>query len=146
MSCSEWLSTNITKCTQSQNITPFATFPFWPYPPVTPPAHAPFNKSYQVCYGLIGNYPSFKMIPNTTYIVLILKKYNRSKSSFLTFCAGYIRLGVLNSTKSLSFVPTIWNHWKAESVHNPGIPPPYDPPTHRSKQKYHAMITSYHIY
>ena len=43
-----------------------------------------------IYYGMIGNYPSFKMIPNTTYIVLILKKYNRSKSSLLTLCAGNI--------------------------------------------------------
>ena len=67
--------------TQSQNIAHFATFPFWPFPKFTPPAHALFKKSYQVYYGMIGNYPSFKMIPNTTYIVLILKKYNRSKSN-----------------------------------------------------------------
>ena len=79
-----------TSYTQSQNIAHFATFPFWPFPSFTPPAHAPFKKSYQLCYGLIGNYPSFKMIPNTTYIVLILKKYNRSKSSLLTLCAGNI--------------------------------------------------------
>ena len=65
-------------------------FLFWPFPTFTPPAHAPFKKSYKVCYGLIGNYPSFKMIPNTTYIVLILKKYNRSKSWLLTLCAGNI--------------------------------------------------------
>ena len=31
------------------------------------------------------------LILNTTYIVLILKKYNRSKSSFLTFCVRYRR-------------------------------------------------------
>ena len=80
-----WLS-----YTQSRNIAHFATFPFWPFPKFTPPAHAPFNKSYQVCYALIGNYPSFKVISNTTYIVLILKKYNRSKSSFLTLCDGNI--------------------------------------------------------
>ena len=61
-------------------------FLFDPSSTFTPPAHTPFNK---VCYGLIGNYPRFKMIPNTTYIVLILKKYNRLKSSFFTFCAGY---------------------------------------------------------
>ena len=79
-----------TSYTQSQNIAHFATFPFWPFPKFTPPAHAPFKKSYQVYYGMIGNYPSFKMIPNTTYIVLILKKYNRSKSNLLTLCAGNI--------------------------------------------------------
>ena len=79
-----------TSYTQSQNIAHFATFPFWPFPKFTPPAHAPFKKLYQVCYGLIGTYPSFNMIPNTTYIVLILKKYNRSKSSLLTLCAGNI--------------------------------------------------------
>ena len=67
----------------------YRSFPFWPFPKFTPPTHAPFNKSYQVCYALIGNYPSFKMIPNTTYIVLILKKYNRSKSSFLTVLGIY---------------------------------------------------------
>ena len=64
-------------------------FLFWAFPTFTPPAHASFNKSYQVWNGLIRNYPSFKVIPNTTNIVLILEKYNRSKSSFLTFCAGY---------------------------------------------------------
>ena len=79
-----------TSYTQSQNIAHFATFSFWPFPKFTPPAHAPFKKSYQVYYGMIGNYPSFNMIPNTTYIVLILKKYNRSKSNLLTLCAGNI--------------------------------------------------------
>ena len=77
-----------TSYTQSQNIAHFATFPFWPFPKFTPLAHALFKKSYQVCYGLIGNYPSFKMIPNTTYTVLILKKYNQSESSLFTLCAG----------------------------------------------------------
>ena len=93
MSFESWgLNSNphTTSYTQSQNIAHFATFPFWPFPKFTPPAHAPFKKSYQVYYGMIGNYPSFKMIPNTTYIVLILKKYNRSKSSLLTLCAGNI--------------------------------------------------------
>ena len=79
-----------TSYTQSQNIAHFATFLFLPFPIFTPPAHAPFKKSYHVNYGLIGNFPSFKMIPNTTYIVLILKKYNWSKSSLLTLCAGNI--------------------------------------------------------
>ena len=53
--------------------------------------HTPHSRNpYQVCYGLIGNNPSFKIIPNTAYTVLILKKYNRSKSSLLTLCAGNI--------------------------------------------------------
>ena len=59
--------------TQSQNIAHFATFLFWPFPKFTPPVHAPFKNSYHVYYGLIGNYPSLKMIPNTAYIVLIFK-------------------------------------------------------------------------
>ena len=79
-----------TSYTQSPNIAHFETFIFLPFPKFTPPAHTPFKKSYQICYGLIGNYPSFKMIPNTTYIVLVFKKYNRSKSSLLTLWAGNI--------------------------------------------------------
>ena len=66
-----------TSYSQSQIIANFATFLFWPFPKFTPPAHAPFKKSYHVYSGSIGNYPSFKLIPNTTYIVLFLKKYNR---------------------------------------------------------------------
>ena len=96
--------------TQSQNIAHCATFPFLPFPKFTPPAHAPFNKL--LCYALIGNYPSFKMIPNTTYIVPILKKYNRPKSSFLTLCAGNIfrwRWCVYYLKKSV--MPILDNQW-----------------------------------
>ena len=45
---------------------------------------------------------SFKMIPNTTYIVLSLRKYNRSKSSFLTVCAGYIFISTSNFLHTMS--------------------------------------------
>ena len=49
-------------------------FFFLPFPKFTTPAHAPFKKSYRIYYGLIGNYPSFKMIPNATYILFLFKK------------------------------------------------------------------------
>ena len=56
----------------------FCNIFFLPFPKFTTPAHAPFKKSYRIYYGLIGNYPSFKMIPNTTYILFLFKKiYNR---------------------------------------------------------------------
>ena len=78
-----------TSYTQSQNIAHFVAFPFLPFPQIYATCTRPIQQIIS-SYGLIGNYTSFKMIPNTTYIVLILKKYNRSKSSFLTLYAGNI--------------------------------------------------------
>ena len=67
----------------------FATFLFRP-PPHLLTLHTPiFYKLYQLWYCSIENCSSFNMIPNMINIILALLKYNRSKSSFLTFCAGY---------------------------------------------------------
>ena len=67
----------------------FATFLFRP-PPHLLTLHTPmFNKLYQLWYCWIEKSSIFNMIPNMINIILALLKYYRSKSSFLTFCAGY---------------------------------------------------------
>ena len=92
--------------TQSQNITHFATFPLWPLPKFTPPAHAPFNKSYQVCYALIGNYPSFKMI--TQYNLLFSFQRNIiDQSLVLLLCVPgmyFIEDGAFISTTTTKII------------------------------------------
>ena len=67
----------------------FATFLFRP-PPHLLTLHTPiFDNLYQLWYCWIENCSSFNMIPNMINIIFALLKYNRSKSGFLTFCAGY---------------------------------------------------------
>ena len=52
--------------------------------------HTPiFDKLYKWWYCWIEDCSSFNMIPYMIYSILTLLKYNRSESSFLTFCAGY---------------------------------------------------------